>query len=219
MKNRECSGDVMVMTLLFLLVYTEEILEKGGYSRRWLCLMCSWLPVLAIVLFPCLNRRRRKGSPCHSRQVMVFRWHDFATRPITRRLCLAPWPPDRRPLNCSWRVHSFRAAASGGGGGGVGGPGCGQTQKLLSEYVAGSSVCIIIESRFKDRAMSLTLLGRGSKMVVNMSLPDFYPSSRLAWFASSGCSTYIVNLASIVTYVICVRTSNSLPVHPWSSSE
>jgi hypothetical protein len=93
----------------------------------------------------------------------------FATRSITRLLCMAPWQILKganrivvAPWSCYRRMHSFRAAASGGGGGRVGGPGSGQTQKLPAEYVAGSPVesvrIIIIGTRFNDRSMFLTLL-------------------------------------------------------------
>jgi hypothetical protein len=55
----------------------------------------------------------------------------------------------------------------------------GQPQKLLAEYLADSSVCTIIGSRFKDRVIFMMLLNRGGKMA-NMRFPDFYPSSCLA---------------------------------------
>jgi hypothetical protein len=55
---------------------------------------------------------------------------------------------------------------------------------MLAAYVADSSVRTIIGSRLKDRAAFLALLDHGTKLMANMSLPDFYPSSRLAMLLS-----------------------------------
>ncbi|KAM0847808.1 hypothetical protein ACQ4PT_054790 [Festuca glaucescens] len=56
--------------------------------------------------------------------------------------------------------------------------------EMLAAYVADSSVRTIIGSSFKDRAALLTMLDHGAKLVASMSLPDLYPSSRLAMLVS-----------------------------------
>jgi cytochrome P450 len=56
--------------------------------------------------------------------------------------------------------------------------------ELLAVYAAESSVRAIIGSRIKDRDTFLALLERGLKLFANMSLPDLYPSSRLAMLVS-----------------------------------
>ncbi|KAM3297969.1 hypothetical protein ACQJBY_039766 [Aegilops geniculata] len=55
---------------------------------------------------------------------------------------------------------------------------------LLAAYAADSSVRTIIGSRFKDRDGFLELVSTGSKLFAGMSLPDLYPSSRLAMLLS-----------------------------------
>ncbi|OEL14919.1 Cytochrome P450 71D10, partial [Dichanthelium oligosanthes] len=54
----------------------------------------------------------------------------------------------------------------------------------ISSYVADSAVHAIIGSRFKDRAAFFRLLEQGLKLFSKPSLPDLYPSSRLAMFIS-----------------------------------
>ena len=56
--------------------------------------------------------------------------------------------------------------------------------ELLSVYAADSSVRAIIGSRFKDRDTFLVMLERGLKLFAKMSLPDLFPSSRLAMLVS-----------------------------------
>ncbi|TVU08279.1 hypothetical protein EJB05_41677, partial [Eragrostis curvula] len=56
--------------------------------------------------------------------------------------------------------------------------------ELLSVYATDSSVRAIIGSRFRDRDTFLTILERGLKLFAKMSLPDLYPSSRLAMLVS-----------------------------------
>jgi len=56
--------------------------------------------------------------------------------------------------------------------------------ELLSVYAADSSVRAIIGSRFKDRDSFLVMLERGLKLFAKMSLPDLFPSSRLAMLVS-----------------------------------
>ncbi|CAN6201008.1 unnamed protein product [Urochloa humidicola] len=56
--------------------------------------------------------------------------------------------------------------------------------ELITVYAADSAVRTIIGSSFKDRDAFLTLLERMVKMVAKMSLPDLYPSSRLAMLVS-----------------------------------
>ncbi|KAF0904991.1 hypothetical protein E2562_039332, partial [Oryza meyeriana var. granulata] len=56
--------------------------------------------------------------------------------------------------------------------------------ELLSAYAADSSVRAIIGSRFKDRDKYLMMLERGLKLFARHTLPDLYPSSRLAIWLS-----------------------------------
>ncbi|RLN13209.1 premnaspirodiene oxygenase-like [Panicum miliaceum] len=74
-----------------------------------------------------------------------------------------------------------------GGGGGGGGPPAARAvnlSELITVYAADSAVRTIIGSSFKDRDAFLKLLERMVKMVAKMSLPDLYPSSRLAMLIS-----------------------------------
>ncbi|OEL26343.1 hypothetical protein BAE44_0012638 [Dichanthelium oligosanthes] len=54
----------------------------------------------------------------------------------------------------------------------------------ISLYDADSAVRAIMGGRFKDRAAFFRLLEQGLKLFSNPSLPDLYPSSRLAMFIS-----------------------------------
>ncbi|RCV14462.1 hypothetical protein SETIT_2G428200v2 [Setaria italica] len=56
--------------------------------------------------------------------------------------------------------------------------------EMVSAYVADASVRAIIGSRFRDRETFLTLLERRLKIMPASSLPDLFPSSRLAMFIS-----------------------------------
>lgn len=55
---------------------------------------------------------------------------------------------------------------------------------LLSAFAADSAVRAIVGSRFKERDRFLALLEHGIKLFAKMSLPDLYPSSRLALLVS-----------------------------------
>ncbi|KAM0885239.1 hypothetical protein ACQ4PT_030474 [Festuca glaucescens] len=143
-----------------------------------------------------------------AREVMVTHDIDFATRPFTRTLRLAipegangviftPYGDEWRQIRkictvellSARRVHSFRsireeeasrllrevAAAV---------PAVANLSEMMAAYVTDSAVRTIIGSRFKNRAEFLALLDRGSKLAASMSLPDFYPTSRLAMLVS-----------------------------------
>uniref|UniRef100_A0A0D9V155 Cytochrome P450 n=1 Tax=Leersia perrieri TaxID=77586 RepID=A0A0D9V155_9ORYZ len=55
----------------------------------------------------------------------------------------------------------------------------------ISAYVADAGVRCIIGSRFKERAKFLEMMGRRIKRMPAQSLPDLFPSSRLAMLLSS----------------------------------
>ncbi|KAF7003692.1 hypothetical protein CFC21_018981 [Triticum aestivum] len=141
---------------------------------------------------------------------MVVRDVDFATRPISRMLRLsipegtegiafAPYGDKLRQIRkiftvelfSARRVQSFRTvreeeagrlllavAAAATASASV------NLSKRLSAYAADSSVRAIIGNRFKDRDTFLMILQRGIKLFAGMSLPDLYPSSRLAMLIS-----------------------------------
>ncbi|KAJ1260065.1 hypothetical protein BS78_10G203200 [Paspalum vaginatum] len=149
------------------------------------------------------------SSAAAAREVMRARDLDFATRPVTRMVRLAipagaegiifaPYGEGWRQLRkictiellSARRVQSFRpvreeeaarllraVAASASA------PPA-NLSALLSAYAADSSVRAIVGSRFKDRDTFLGMLERGLKLFAKMSLPDIYPSSRLAMFVS-----------------------------------
>uniref|UniRef100_A0A0D9WSH6 Cytochrome P450 n=1 Tax=Leersia perrieri TaxID=77586 RepID=A0A0D9WSH6_9ORYZ len=56
--------------------------------------------------------------------------------------------------------------------------------RMISSYVADSSVRAIIGSRFKDREAFFRLMESGLKLFSSPSLPDLFPSSRLAMLIS-----------------------------------
>ncbi|KAK3130902.1 hypothetical protein QOZ80_6BG0499450 [Eleusine coracana subsp. coracana] len=143
-----------------------------------------------------------------AREVMRTRDLDLATRPLTRMMRLAipegaegvifapygdGWRQIRKictvELLSTRRVQSFRPVREE------------ETRRLLramaaskatpvnlsemlSAYAADSSVRAIIGSRFKHRDAFLVMLERGVKLFAKMSLPDLYPSSRLALLVS-----------------------------------
>lgn len=148
-----------------------------------------------------------------AREVMVSRDVDFATRPMTRTLRLAipegangivfaPYGDEWRQIRkictvellSARRVHSFRSVREEEAGrllrevaaAAAADPAVANLSEMLAAYVADSSVRTIIGSRLKvkDRAAFLTLLDHGTKLMAKMSLPDFYPSSRLAMLIS-----------------------------------
>ncbi|CAN6177403.1 unnamed protein product [Urochloa humidicola] len=146
-------------------------------------------------------------------EVMRARDLDFATRPLTRMarlvmpagaegVSLAPygdgWRQTRKictvELLSARRVQSFRPvreeetrrllrAVAASASAPVPAPAV-NLSKLLSVYAADSSVRAIIGSRFKERDTFLAMLERGLKLFARLSLPDFFPSSRLAMLVS-----------------------------------
>ncbi|CAN6226494.1 unnamed protein product [Urochloa humidicola] len=141
----------------------------------------------------------------------VLRTHDlaFATRPINRTakillgegsdgIVAAPYGDGWRQLRriCTTelfsarRVRSFRAVreeevrrllrsiASAPPEEAV------NLSEMLSAYVADASVRAIVGSRFRDRDTFLRLLERRLKIMPASSLPDLFPSSRLAMLVS-----------------------------------
>ncbi|XP_044962040.1 desmethyl-deoxy-podophyllotoxin synthase-like [Hordeum vulgare subsp. vulgare] len=144
-----------------------------------------------------------------AREVMVSRDVDFASRHMSRmvRLSIAPgaegiifapycdeWRQLRKictvELLSARRVRSFRpvreeeagrllrAVAVSASRGTV------NLSELLSAYATDSSVRAVLGSRLKNRDAFLALLQRGTKLFSGMSLPDLYPSSRLAMLVS-----------------------------------
>ncbi|RCV30436.1 hypothetical protein SEVIR_6G102200v4 [Setaria viridis] len=139
----------------------------------------------------------------------VTRTHDlaFATRHLSRTgrvlvgeggsgIIFAPYGDEWRQLRricttelfCARRVRSFRAvreeevhrllcsvAASASPV---------DLSERMSAYVADAAVRAIIGSRFRDRDTFLRLLERRVKIMPASSLPDLFPSSRLAMFIS-----------------------------------
>ncbi|CAL5085343.1 unnamed protein product [Urochloa decumbens] len=137
--------------------------------------------------------------------------HDlaFATRPVNRTVSIllgegsyglvaAPYGDGWRQLRriCTTelfstrRVRSFRAVreeevrrllrsiASAPSGEAV------DLSEMLSAFVADASVRAIVGSRFRDRETFLRLLERRLKIMPASSLPDIFPSSRLAMLVS-----------------------------------
>jgi cytochrome P450 len=142
-----------------------------------------------------------------AREIMKTQDLAFATRPITRTMrlvlvqgsegfLLAPYGDDWRQLRkictvellSARRVQSFRAfreqevrqllLAVQRGGAAV------NMSELISSYIADSMARAIIGSRFKDRETFFRLLEQGLKLFSRPSLPDLYPSSRLAMLVS-----------------------------------
>jgi cytochrome P450 len=138
---------------------------------------------------------------------------DFATRPVTRMVRLAipagtegisfapygsGWRQTRRictvELLSARRVQSFRPIREEEAGrllravasvAATSPPArAANLSELLSVYAADSSVRAIIGSRFKDRDTFLATLERGLKLIAKLSLPDLFPSSRLAMIVS-----------------------------------
>ncbi|XP_037487226.1 zealexin A1 synthase-like [Triticum dicoccoides] len=145
-----------------------------------------------------------------AREVMVARDVDFATRPVSRmiRLCIpegaegivfAPYGDKWRQIRkictvellSTRRVQSFRPVREEEAGRllqAVAAAAASSTpvnlSQRLSAYAADSAVRAIIGSRFKDRDKFLVMLERGIRLFARMSLPDLYPSSRLAMLVS-----------------------------------
>ncbi|XP_037433258.1 zealexin A1 synthase-like [Triticum dicoccoides] len=158
-------------------------------------LRLGWLPVVVA------------SSADAAREIMVARDVDFASRPITHMIrlinpeggegiMLSPYGDEWRQIRkictvellSARRVQSFRPVREDEVGRllrAVVTPGTPvNLSKLLAAYVADSTVRTIIGSRFKDRDAFLTMLDRGIKLFAKASLPDLYPSSRLAMLVS-----------------------------------
>ncbi|KAM3406256.1 hypothetical protein ACQJBY_000369 [Aegilops geniculata] len=158
-------------------------------------LRLGWLPIVVA------------SSADAAREVMAARDVDFASRPFTHTIrlmnpeggegvVLSPYGEEWRQLRkmctvellSARRVQSFRPVREDEAGRLLravvvrGAPV--NLSKLLSAYVTDSSVRTIIGSRFKDRDAFLTMLDRGNKLCSKASLPDLYPSSRLAMLVS-----------------------------------
>ncbi|XP_048544184.1 desmethyl-deoxy-podophyllotoxin synthase-like [Triticum urartu] len=144
-----------------------------------------------------------------AREVMVSHDVDFASRHMSRMVRLsipqgaegiifAPYGDEWRQLRkictvellSARRVHSFRPVREEEAGRLLravalsASRGTANLSELLSVYAADSSVRAVIGSRFKDRDAFLALLRRGTKLFAGMSLPDLYPSSRVAMLLS-----------------------------------
>ncbi|KAM0843603.1 hypothetical protein ACQ4PT_057624 [Festuca glaucescens] len=152
------------------------------------------------------------SSPEAAREVMVSRDIEFATRPKTRTLRLAvpedangiifaPYGDEWRQIRkictmellSSRRVKSFRPVREEEAGrmlravalaASFSSPAVSNLSEMLAAYVADSSVRTIIGSSFKDRAALQRMMDHGAKLVASMSLPDLYPTSRLAMLVS-----------------------------------
>ncbi|CAL4970935.1 unnamed protein product [Urochloa decumbens] len=154
------------------------------------------------------------STPAAAREIMRAHDAAFASRPMgpmsrlwfqgSDGILFAPygdaWRHLRRfctqELLSARRVHSFRHArhdelrrlivsvAFAAGGGGVGLPAVNLTEKI-SNYIADSTVRAIIGSRrLKDRDEYLKMLKGLFAIMPGMSLPDLFPSSRLAMLLS-----------------------------------
>uniref|UniRef100_A0A0D9WSH5 Cytochrome P450 n=1 Tax=Leersia perrieri TaxID=77586 RepID=A0A0D9WSH5_9ORYZ len=153
------------------------------------------------------------SSPDAAREVMKTRDIDFATRPMSRMtrlvfpagtegIIFAPYGEEWRELRkictvellSARRVHSFRAVReeevrrllnSIAAAAEAASPAKAvNLSEMLSAYAADSSVRAIIGSRLKERDKYLTMLERGLKLFARHTLPDLYPSSRLAMLVS-----------------------------------
>ncbi|KAK3130905.1 hypothetical protein QOZ80_6BG0499490 [Eleusine coracana subsp. coracana] len=145
-----------------------------------------------------------------AREVMKTRDLHFATRSMTQTLrhaflegaegiIFAPygdaWRQVRRictlELLSARRVQSFRNVREEEAGRLLRGVASAATlakvvnlSEMVAAYAADSAVRAIIGNRLKDRDAFLALLERSVKLFARMSLPDLYPSSRLAMFLS-----------------------------------
>ncbi|CAL5048891.1 unnamed protein product [Urochloa decumbens] len=151
------------------------------------------------------------SSAAAAEEVMRARDLEFATRPVTRMVRLAipagaegvifgpygeRWRQTRKictvELLSARRVQSFRTireeearrllrsvAASSSSA-----PAPVNLSELITVYAADSSVRAIVGSRLKDRDTFLAQLERGLKLFARLSLPDIFPSSRLAMLVS-----------------------------------
>ncbi|KAL6629984.1 hypothetical protein ACP70R_029749 [Stipagrostis hirtigluma subsp. patula] len=150
------------------------------------------------------------SSPAAAREVMKTHDAAFASRPLSPMVALgyqgadgiifAPYGDGWRQLRkiCALellsarRVQSFRPVREDEAGRllrAVAAAAAASSPVNLSEgiagYVADSTVRAIIGSRFKDRDAYLRLLQEGLKIMPGMTLPDLFPSSRLALLVST----------------------------------
>ncbi|BAS98816.1 Os06g0642200 [Oryza sativa Japonica Group] len=149
-----------------------------------------------------------------ARDVMKTHDLAFATRPITRMMRLvfpegsegiifSPYGETWRQLRkictvellSARRVNSFRSvreeevnrllrAVAAAAASATSPAKTVNLSELMSAYAADSSVRAMIGRRCKDRDKFLAMLERGIKLFVTPSLPDLYPSSRLAMVVS-----------------------------------
>ncbi|KAL6629987.1 hypothetical protein ACP70R_029752 [Stipagrostis hirtigluma subsp. patula] len=146
------------------------------------------------------------SSPAAAREVMKTHDAAFASRPVspmqelayqgTEGVIFAPhgegWRQLRKicavELLSARRVHSFCPIREGEVGRLLRAVAAAASPVNLTDrisaYVADSTVRAIIGSRFKHRDAYLRLLQEGIKMVPGMTLPDLFPSSRLALLVS-----------------------------------
>ncbi|KAL6874085.1 hypothetical protein ACP4OV_014167 [Aristida adscensionis] len=148
------------------------------------------------------------SSPDAAREAMKARDLDLASRPLTPMARLAiptgaegvifapygdAWRQMRKictvELLSARRVQSFRPVREDEAGRllravASSSPAPANLSRLLSVYAADSAVRAIIGSRIKDRDAFLFMLERGLKLFAKVSLPDLYPSSRLAMAVS-----------------------------------
>ncbi|WVZ79244.1 hypothetical protein U9M48_026846, partial [Paspalum notatum var. saurae] len=148
-----------------------------------------------------------------AREVMKTRDLNFATRSMSRTMKLAfptgtegiifapygePWRQIRKlctvELLSARRVQSFRSVREGEAARllrAVASAAAATTparavnlSEMIAAYAADSAARTVIGSSFKGRDAFLALLERSVKMFAQMSLPDLYPSSRLAMLIS-----------------------------------
>ncbi|TVU00047.1 hypothetical protein EJB05_54540, partial [Eragrostis curvula] len=150
------------------------------------------------------------SSPAAAREIMKTRDPAFASRPLSPMMALGYHGADGiifAPHGDGWRqlrkicalellgarrVHAFRSVREDEAGRllrAVAAAASSSSPVNLSEgiagYVADSTVRAIIGSRFRDRDAYLRLLHEGLKIMPGMTLPDLFPSSRLALLVST----------------------------------
>ncbi|OEL18821.1 Premnaspirodiene oxygenase [Dichanthelium oligosanthes] len=80
-----------------------------------------------------------------------------------------------------------------------------------SSYVADSAARAMIGSRFKDRAAFFRLLEQGLKLFSSPSLPDLYPSSRLAMFISRTPSLMKKHRVEMMAFMETIIQEHQVP--------
>ncbi|CAO2037447.1 unnamed protein product [Urochloa humidicola] len=147
-------------------------------------------------------------SPAAAREVLKAHDPEFASRPLSPMMALgyqgadgiifAPhgegWRQLRRicalELLSARRVHSLRAVREDEArrllrAVAAAAPAPVNLSEGLAGYVADATVRAIIGSRFRDRDEYLRLLQEGLRIMPGMTLPDLFPSSRLARLVST----------------------------------